>query len=144
MRRYVRQVKAKEGMELPGVFLVLEAECGQEAEADWGRAIAVMQGTRVPFHFFCMRSKFSAKPFIRAYPCEKQQAFFDAHAHAFDFFGGVFPAIVYDNLTSAVQKVLRGRGRFGQEASASLAPTTTSRPASATRRQPMRRAGQKG
>ena len=115
VRRYVRQVKAKEGMELPGVFLVLEPECGQEAEADWGRAIAIMQGARIPFHFFCMRSKFSGKPFIRAYPCEKQQAFFDAHVHAFDFFGGVFPAIVYDNLTSAVQKVLKGRGRIEQE-----------------------------
>ena len=31
VRRYVRQVKAKEGMELPGVYLVLEPECGQEA-----------------------------------------------------------------------------------------------------------------
>jgi transposase len=115
VRRYVRQVKAKEGMELPGVFLVLEAECGQEAEADWGRAIAIMHGARIPFHFFCMRSKFSAKPFIRAYPCEKQQAFFDTHVHAFNFFGGVFPTIVYDNLTSAVQKVLKGRARIEQE-----------------------------
>jgi hypothetical protein len=84
-------------------------------KADWGRAIAIMQGARIPFHFFCMRSKFSAKPFIRAYPCEKQQAFFDAHVHAFNFFGGVFPAIVYDNLTSAVQKVLMGRARIEQE-----------------------------
>lgn len=84
-------------------------------KADWGRAIAIMQGARIPFHFFCMRSKFSAKPFIRAYPCEKQQAFFDAHVHAFNFFGGVFPIIVYDNLTSAVQKVLTGRARIEQE-----------------------------
>ena len=84
-------------------------------KADWGRAIAIMQGARIPFHFFCMRSKFSAKPFIRAYPCEKQQAFFDAHVHAFNFFGGVFPAIVYDNLTSAVQKVLTGRARIEQD-----------------------------
>lgn len=84
-------------------------------KADWGRAIAIMQGARIPFHFFCMRSKFSAKPFIRAYPCEKQQAFFDAHVHAFNFFGGVFPIIVYDNLTSAVQKVLMGRARIEQE-----------------------------
>lgn len=115
VRRYVRQVKAKEGMDTPGVFLVLEPDCGQEAEADWGRALAVIGGVRVPFHFFCMRSKFSAKTFIRAYPCEKQQAFFDAHVHAFRFFGGVFPAIVYDNLTSAVQKVLTGHGRIEQE-----------------------------
>ena len=115
VRRYVREVKAKEGMETSGAYLILEPDCGQEAEADWGRAIAIIQGKRVPFHFFCMRSKFSGKSFVRAYPCEKQQAFFDAHVHAFAFFGGVFPVIVYDNLTSAVQKVLMGHDRIEQE-----------------------------
>lgn len=115
VRRYVRQVKAKEGMEVSGAYLILEPECGQEAEADWGRALAIVGGMQIPFHFFCMRSKFSGKSFIRAYPCEKQQAFFDAHIHAFDFFGGVFPTVVYDNLTSAVQKVLAGHDRIEQE-----------------------------
>ena len=52
---------------------------------------------------------------MRFYPCERQQAFFDAHIHAFNFFGGVFPVIIYDNLRSAVQKVLRGRRRTEQE-----------------------------
>lgn len=116
VRRYVRQVKAKELMEIPGAFLVLEPECGQEAEADWGEALAIVKGVRTPFHFFCMRPKFSGKPFVRAYPCERQQAFFDAHVHAFDFFGGVFPTLVYDNLKSAVEKVLTGRSRIEQDA----------------------------
>lgn len=31
------------------------------------------------------------------------------------FFGGVFPVLIYDNLTSAVQKVLRGKNRIEQE-----------------------------
>jgi len=62
-----------------------------------------------------MRSRFSGKHFVRAYPCEKQQAFFDAHYHAFSFFEGIFPVIVYDNLTSAVQKVLQGHNRIEQE-----------------------------
>lgn len=116
VRRYVHQVKAKEGMETPGVFLVLEPECGKEAEADWGEALAIVKGVRTPFHFFCMRSRFSGKPFVRAYPCERQQAFFDAHVHAFEFFGGVFPVLVYDNLKSAVEKVLTGRNRIEQDA----------------------------
>lgn len=53
---------------------------------------------------------------MRCYPCERQQAFFDGHMHAFNFFGGVFPVLIYDNLTSAVQKVLRGKSRKEQEA----------------------------
>ena len=115
VRRYVRQWKATEGIEPPGTFLILEPECGREAEADWGRAVAMIRGVRVPIHFFCMRSRFSGRHFVRAYPCEKQQAFFDAHVHAFRFFGGVFPTVVYDNLTSAVKKVLTGHGRIEQE-----------------------------
>jgi transposase len=115
VRRYVRLCKAKEGIEHSQAFLILEPQCGQEAEADWGRAVAIIRGVMTPFHFFCMRSRFSGKHFVRAYPCEKQQAFFDAHYHAFSFFGGIFPVIVYDNLTSAVQKVLQGHNRIEQE-----------------------------
>jgi hypothetical protein len=62
-----------------------------------------------------MRSKYSGKHFVRLYPCERQQAFFDAHIHAFTFFGGVFPVLIYDNLTTAVRKVLRGKKRIEQE-----------------------------
>lgn len=115
VRRYVRLAKARLGVESGGAFLILEPDCGKEAEADWGRGLAVIRGVRTPVYFFCMRSRFSGKHFVRAYPCEKQEAFFDAHAHAFTFFGGVFPTVVYDNLTSAVQKVLRGRQRIEQE-----------------------------
>jgi transposase len=115
VRRYVRLAKARLGVELGSAFLILEPDCGREAEADWGRGLAVIRGVRMPIYFFCMRSRFSGKHFVRAYPCEKQEAFFDAHAHAFTFFGGVFPIVVYDNLTSAVQKVLRGRRRIEQE-----------------------------
>lgn len=115
VRCYVRLAKARLGVDSGGAFLILDPDCGKEAEADWGRGLAVIKGVRTPIFFFCMRSRFSGKHFIRAYPCEKQEAFFDAHAHAFRFFGGVFPTVVYDNLTSAVQKVLQGRQRIEQE-----------------------------
>ena len=62
-----------------------------------------------------MRSKYSGKHFVRCYPCERQQALFDGHIRAFSFFGGVFPVLIYDNLTTAVQKVLRGKKRVLQE-----------------------------
>ncbi len=114
VRRYVRLAKARSGASSSDVFLVLDPDCGREAEADWGRGVAIIQGVKTPIHFFCMRSRFSGKHFVRAYPCEKQEAFFDAHIHAFAFFGGVFPIIVYDNLTSAVQKVLQGHQRVEQ------------------------------
>jgi transposase len=115
VRRYVRLTKPSLGLEGSEVFVVTDPECGREAEVDWGRAGAVIRGVKTPLYYFCMRSRFSGKPFVRAYACEKQQAFFDGHIHAFEFFGGVFPTLVYDNLKSAVAKILSGRGRIEQE-----------------------------
>src|SRR5262249_28405174 len=37
-----------------------------------------------------------------------QQAFLEAHELAFQYFGGVFRRLRYDNLSAAVRKVLRG------------------------------------
>jgi hypothetical protein len=86
-----------------------------EAEVDWGSAVAFIDGIQTPIKYFCMRSRYSGKHIVRAYLCEKQQAFFDAHIHAFNFFGGIFPTLVYDNLTTAIKEVLRGRGRVEQD-----------------------------
>lgn len=72
-----------------------------------------MPGNRLGLSFFVCAS---GKHFVRFYPCERQQAFFDAHIQAFHFFGGIFPVLIYDNLTVAVRKVLQGRGRIEQEA----------------------------
>lgn len=40
-----------------------------------------------------------------------QQAFLEAHELAFAYFGGVFRRLRYDNLKSAVRKILRGHRR---------------------------------
>jgi transposase len=40
-----------------------------------------------------------------------QQAFLEAHELAFHYFGGVFRRLRYDNLSSAVKKILRGYQR---------------------------------
>jgi len=116
VRRYVRLAKMRLGMRVPCAFIPCDPEAGHEAEVDWGTAMAIISGEEVRLKFFCMRSKYSGKHFVRMYPCERQQAFFDAHVHAFAFFGGVFPVLVYDNLTAAVRKVMRGKDREEQEA----------------------------
>jgi transposase len=115
VRRYVRDAKARLGLTGQGAFLPLDPEVGREAEIDWGEAIAVLDGERRKLKYFCMRSKYSGKHFVRCYFCERQHVFFDAHLHAFEFFGGIFPVLIYDNLTTAVQKILRGRNRREHE-----------------------------
>ena len=58
-----------------------------------------------------MRSMASGAAFHRAYLRATQQAFLEAHELAFAYFGGVFRMLRYDNLTSAVKKILRGHRR---------------------------------
>jgi transposase len=116
VRRYVRFAKLALGIARPRVFIPGDPEAGYEAEVDWGMATAILGGEEVRLKFFCMRSKYSGKHFVRFYFCERQQAFFDGHLRAFSFFGGVFPILIYDNLTAAIRKVMRGRDRLEQEA----------------------------
>jgi len=58
-----------------------------------------------------MRSMAGGGAFHRAYYHATQQAFLEAHEFAFQFFGGVFRRLRYDNLKSAVKKILRGYQR---------------------------------
>lgn len=115
VRRYVRIAKVTLGISPICAFIPGDPEAGFEAEVDWGTAVVILAGSRTTVKLFCIRSKYSGKHFVRIYPCERQQAFFDAHLHGFQFFGGIFPVLIYDNLTSAIHKVLRGRNRIEQE-----------------------------
>ena len=93
----------------------LDPEVAREAEVDWGTAWVQMGGERRRVKLFVMRSRYSGKLFVRAYAWERQEMFFDAHMHAFHYYGGVFRELVYDNLTLSVKQILRGGRRVEQE-----------------------------
>ena len=84
---------------------------GVEAEVDWGEALVVLGGVSVKVHLFVMRASFSGAAFCQASLVETQQAFLELHVQAFEWFGGVFAKVRFDNLSSAVKKVLKGRRR---------------------------------
>ena len=84
---------------------------GAEAQVDWYEAYADLAGERVKLQVFAMRSMASGAAFHCAYLHATQQAFLEAHERAFTYFGGVFRKLRYDNLASAVRKILRGHRR---------------------------------
>jgi transposase len=113
VRNHVRARKRALGLG-PGTretFVPQSYAWGREAQIDWYEAYAALGGERVKLQVFAMRSMASGAAFHRAYPRATQQAFLEAHEHAFRYFGGVFAVLRYDNLTSAVRKVLRGHRR---------------------------------
>lgn len=111
VRQYVRSRKRQLGWPVADVFVPQRHEPGAGAEVDWGEAEVDLAGERVTVQLFVMRASYSGATFCQASPVETQQAFLELHVQAFEWFGGVFAQVRYDNLTSAVKKVLKGRRR---------------------------------
>ena len=111
IRRYVRNRKMELRLVGQEPFIPQSYRWGQEAQVDWYEAYADIGGEREQAYAFCMRSMASGGAFHCAFPHASQQAFLEAHERAFAYFGGVFKKLRYDNLKSAVKKILRGHQR---------------------------------
>jgi transposase len=110
VREYVHGRRSERG-EAVQAFVPQVHRAGVEAEVDWGEAQVAMAGVSSRVYLFHMRACHSGAAFAMAFAHCSQQAFLEAHVEAFDWFGGVFGLLRYDNLTSAVKQVLRGRRR---------------------------------
>jgi transposase len=113
LRRYVGQARKKARHK---VYVPLAYEPGEVAQVDFGEADVVVAGEAVTAQMFLMWLGYSSSTFLKVYPGQTQEVFFDGHASSFAFFGGVPRQIWYDNLKIAVAKVLEGRNRQEQEA----------------------------
>lgn len=98
------------------VYMPLEFDPGMDAQVDWGEGVAIMDDEKTKVQLFTMRLSYSRKPFMMAFPTQRQEAFFAGHVAAFHHFGGVPQRISYDNLKTAVQRILEGRNRQEQTA----------------------------
>jgi transposase len=116
VRNHVRERKHQMGLLRRETFVPQSYGWAQEAQVDWYEAWVDLGGERTKVQIFAMRSMASGAAFHRAYlhatqQDATQQGFLEAHEHAFGYFGGVFPLLRYDNLASAVRKILRGYRR---------------------------------
>jgi len=111
VRQYVSRLKPN----LQDMFIPLEFDPGADAQCDWGEAQVYMGDKLVPVQVLCMKLSYSGKPFVMAFPTQRQEAFFEGQRQAFNWYQGIPVRISYDNLTLAVQKVLRGRNREEQQ-----------------------------
>jgi len=116
--RYVGQ--KRRSSQAKEVFLPLEFDPGEDAQVDWGEAVVELAGERVVVQLFILRLNYSHARFVMAFPFQKQEAFFEGHIQAFHFFGAVPKRITYDNLKTAVFRILGGRNRTEQIAFVAL------------------------
>ena len=110
IRRYVRERRPSKR----DVFIPLDHDPA-EAQVDWGEAMVYMNGHLTRANLFCLRLCYSQRFFLVAFPRQSREAFFAGHVASFEEIGGAPRTVTYDNLSTAVKKVLGGARREEQQ-----------------------------
>lgn len=111
VREHVRRLRAELEGPIGTVTIVACHPPGDEAEVDFGEATVMLAGQPTVVHLFHLRLSCSGKAVTLVFMAPDQTAFLEGHALAFERLGGIPARIRYDNLSSAVAKVLKGRDR---------------------------------
>jgi transposase len=112
VREYVHKHRVRRSQ----VFIPLSYEPGEDAQVDFGEALVIMKGRPVTVQIFVGRLCYSKIPFLVASPNQQQEALFEGHDRAFNFFGGVPRTVWYDRMSQAVKKAIPGRRPEEQKA----------------------------
>ena len=102
VRRYLAE-RRRQGAE---VYIPLVHRPGDEAQADFFEVAVDEAGERRAAWKFLLRLMYSGRDFVWLYRHADQVAFLDGHVRAFQHFGGVVHRVVYDNLKSAVKRIV--------------------------------------
>ena len=97
---------AKYGAADLAVSYPFDSSCGQEAAVHWASKNATLDGRAEQLHVFSMHSQWSGKSFSYCCSSGELDAFLDSHVRAFEFFGGIFPTLVYVHLPADMERRL--------------------------------------
>jgi transposase len=110
------QIAAEAGKPLEAGYVPQTHPPAAEAEVDFHDLWVGLAGIKTKTALFTMRLSYSGRAVHRASLSQGQEAFLEAHVHAFGQLGGVpTEQIRYDNLKPAVSRVLFGRSRTESE-----------------------------
>lgn len=110
------QIAVEAGRGVVHAFIPQSHRPGAEAEVDFGDVKVRLAGEQVTCFVFAMRLSYSGKAVHRVFASCGQEAFLEGHVHALSVLGGVPTGKVrYDNLRSAVSRVLSSRSRVENE-----------------------------
>lgn len=111
VRRHVRDWRKRQEQISTEVYIPLVFDAGEAFQFDWSHELVEMAGMPVTVKVAQLRLCHSRHFLVVAYPRETQEMVFDAHIRAFDYFGGICRRGIYDNLKTAVNKILSGKQR---------------------------------
>jgi transposase len=108
---YVRDRGRQGGAPSSAVFIPLRFAPGEAFQFDFSTETVELGGQLHSIKVAHIRLCYSRKFLVVAYPRETQEMVFDAHWRAFQHFGGVPRRGIYDNMSTAVDRVLPGKER---------------------------------
>ena len=111
VRRFIRRWKEDAGLKISNAYVPLEFASGEAYQFDWSYEQLEIGGLPMVVKVAHTRLCHSRFCFCQGFPRESMEMVFEAHNRAFDFFGGACGRGIYDNMTTAVSKVLRGKLR---------------------------------
>jgi transposase len=112
VQRYVKKWLEDQGRKPEHRYIPLRFDPGEAYQFDWSHEKAIIGGIPQTIKVAHFRLCHSRMFFVVAYPRESQEMVFDAHNKAFAFFQGTCKRGIYDNLKTAVNKILRGKQRL--------------------------------
>jgi transposase len=108
---FVRAWRNKAG-KTPQGFVPLQFALGEAFQFDWSEENLVIGGIYRRIQVSHMKLCASRAFWLVAYPSQGHEMLFDAHARSFVALGGVPRRGIYDNMKTAVDNVLKGKGRI--------------------------------
>jgi transposase len=105
--RTVRGYMAERRRRKAEVYIPLVHRPGEEAQVDFFEVTVEEDRILRPAWKFLMRLMYSGRDFVHLYDRCEQVCFLDGHVRAFSHLGGVARRVIYDNLSSAVKRILR-------------------------------------
>jgi transposase len=113
--RYISAWKLRDTGISPDACVPLFFAPGEAFQFDWSTEDVMIDDEVVTVKVAHFTLCYSGKKFTYIYPNETQEMVFNAHVRAFELYGGTPVRGIYDNMKTAVKKVLTGRLREWNE-----------------------------
>lgn len=111
VRRFHQVLGMDESKQLNDAYIPLEFDPGEAFQFAWRHEHIKIKGKVVKIKVAHFILSHSSMPFMRAYLRETTEMVLDAHNHAFTFYEGLCEKGIYDNMKTAVSKILKGKDR---------------------------------
>ena len=107
---FIRQWRGREGKAVHA-FVALKFELGEAFQFDWSEEGLVVGGIYRRMQLSHLKLCASRAFWLVAYPSQGHEMLFDAHTQSFTALGGIARRGIYDNMKTALDKALKGKGR---------------------------------